>query len=165
MKKRVLLACSKGATLFFALKWLIRQGYEVVCLIADVGQEEDPFYLRGKALKMGAKRVYIEDLQETFWEDPEEELFLPSLRTGYYYNDQQGSTMRGFLASRMLEIGKKEKVGFFAPVSPKLGRLLLQYQPNAKIVPIGEEAKEERLPRLDCLNKVILQMGHCQILL
>jgi argininosuccinate synthase len=45
---------------------LIEQGYEVICFCADVGQEEDFKQAKEKALKIGAKACYIEDLREEF---------------------------------------------------------------------------------------------------
>lgn len=35
------------------------QGYEVVCFLADVGQEEDWDAVRAKALKIGAQKMYV----------------------------------------------------------------------------------------------------------
>lgn len=39
--EKVLLAYSGGLDTSCILKWLLEQGYEVVCFMADVGQEED----------------------------------------------------------------------------------------------------------------------------
>lgn len=39
--ERVLLAYSGGLDTSCILKWLIEKGYEVICFMADVGQEED----------------------------------------------------------------------------------------------------------------------------
>ena len=39
------------------------EGYEVVCFMADVGQEEDFDAAKEKALKIGASKCYIEDLR------------------------------------------------------------------------------------------------------
>ena len=42
------------------LAWLIEQGYDVVCFCADVGQEEDFERAKEKAVKIGAKKCYVE---------------------------------------------------------------------------------------------------------
>lgn len=42
------------------LAWLIEQGYDVICFCADVGQEEDFGKAKEKALKIGAKKCYVE---------------------------------------------------------------------------------------------------------
>lgn len=57
---RVLLAYSGGLDTSCILVWLIEQGYEVIAYMANIGQEEDFEAAREKALKIGAKKVYIE---------------------------------------------------------------------------------------------------------
>lgn len=59
-QKRVLIAYSGGLDTSCILVWLIEQGYEVLAYMADVGQEEDFEAAREKALKIGAKKVFIE---------------------------------------------------------------------------------------------------------
>ena len=59
-KGRVLLAYSGGLDTSCILVWLIEQGYEVLAYMADVGQEEDFKAAKDKALKIGAKKVFIE---------------------------------------------------------------------------------------------------------
>lgn len=59
-KGRVLLAYSGGLDTSCILVWLIEQGYDVLAYLADVGQEEDFEAAKEKALKIGAKKVFIE---------------------------------------------------------------------------------------------------------
>ena len=59
-KGRVLLAYSGGLDTSCILVWLIEQGYDVLAYMADVGQEEDFEAAKEKALKIGAKKVFIE---------------------------------------------------------------------------------------------------------
>lgn len=66
MKETVLLAYSGGLDTSCILLWLLEKGYEVVCLIADVGQEEDFEAARKKALKIGAKEVVIANVKKDF---------------------------------------------------------------------------------------------------
>jgi argininosuccinate synthase len=40
------------------LAWLIEKGYDVVCFMANIGQEEDFEAAKQKALKIGAKECY-----------------------------------------------------------------------------------------------------------
>jgi argininosuccinate synthase len=42
-----------------AVAWLIEEGYDVVCFMAAIGQEEDFKATREKALKIGAKECYL----------------------------------------------------------------------------------------------------------
>ncbi|KAK3171486.1 argininosuccinate synthetase [Lepraria neglecta] len=65
-KGKVCLAYSGGLDTSIILAWLIEQGYEVICFCADVGQEEDFEKAKEKALNIGAKACYIEDLREEF---------------------------------------------------------------------------------------------------
>ena len=66
MKKKIVLAYSGGLDTSVILKWLLEEGYEVICYIADVGQQEDFEAVKAKALSLGASAAYIEDLKEEF---------------------------------------------------------------------------------------------------
>jgi argininosuccinate synthase len=68
-KKKVVLAYSGGLDTSIILKWLIEEGYEVVAYMADVGQKEDFAAAKAKAEKLGASRVYVEDLKKEFVTD------------------------------------------------------------------------------------------------
>ncbi|KAK6070789.1 argininosuccinate synthase [Seiridium cupressi] len=59
-KGRVCLAYSGGLDTSTILKWLIQQGYTVVCFLANVGQEEDWAAVEKKALALGAERMIID---------------------------------------------------------------------------------------------------------
>ncbi|KAF2804858.1 argininosuccinate synthase [Mytilinidion resinicola] len=67
-KGKVCLAYSGGLDTSCILKWLLEQGYEVVCFLANVGQEEDWDQVRAKALKLGATKMIIKDLRREFVE-------------------------------------------------------------------------------------------------
>jgi len=66
MGTKVVLAYSGGLDTSVILKWLLNKGYEVVCFMANVGQQEDFEAARVKALKIGASKVFLEDLREEF---------------------------------------------------------------------------------------------------
>ena len=51
------------------LRWLLDEGYEVVCFLADVGQLEDFDEVKAKATKIGAKKMIILDLRREFVEE------------------------------------------------------------------------------------------------
>ena len=42
------------------MAWLIEKGYDVICFMAAIGQEEDFKAAREKALKIGAQKMVIE---------------------------------------------------------------------------------------------------------
>lgn len=55
---------------------LTEEGYDVVCFLGNVGQEEDWAAVEAKALKIGAKKMIIEDLRREFIT----ELCFPAIR-------------------------------------------------------------------------------------
>ncbi|GAB6018926.1 Adenylosuccinate synthetase [Chamberlinius hualienensis] len=65
----LVLAYSGGLDTSCILVWLIEQGYEVIAYMANIGQDEDFDAAREKALKLGAKKVVIQDSRQTFLED------------------------------------------------------------------------------------------------
>lgn len=68
-KGRVCLAYSGGLDTSTILKWLLNEGYSVVCYLANVGQEEDFAAVEQKALKLGAEAFVCEDLQRELVEE------------------------------------------------------------------------------------------------
>ncbi|CAD6576518.1 MAG: argininosuccinate synthetase [Alectoria sarmentosa] len=87
--------------------WLIEQNYEVVCFCADVGQEEDFEKAREKALKIGAKSVYIEDLRKEFIE----EQCFTAIQCNAVYESVYllgTSLARPVIARAQIEIAKRE---------------------------------------------------------
>ncbi|MEJ2079049.1 MAG: argininosuccinate synthase [Acidobacteriota bacterium] len=69
MKKKVVLAYSGGLDTSVILKWLLNQGFDVICFLANVGQQEDFEQAREKARRLGASKVYVSDLCEEFVTD------------------------------------------------------------------------------------------------
>lgn len=56
-KVKVILAYSGGLDTSCILKWLLDKNYDVICYMANVGQNEDFEAAREKALKIGASKV------------------------------------------------------------------------------------------------------------
>jgi argininosuccinate synthase len=56
-KEKVLLAYSGGLDTSVILKWLLDKGYEVICFMGDLAQDEDFQAAKEKALKIGASDV------------------------------------------------------------------------------------------------------------
>ena len=65
-KEKVVLAYSGGLDTSVILKWLLEEGYEVFAYMANIGQQEDFETAEQKALKIGASKVFIEDLRNEF---------------------------------------------------------------------------------------------------
>ncbi len=101
--KKVVLAYSGGLDTSVILKWLDQQGYEVIAYVANVGQQEDFEEIRQKALKTGAKKVYVEDLREEFVTD----FILPAIQGNALYEGRYllgTSLARPLIAKKQIEI-------------------------------------------------------------
>ncbi len=110
-KGKIVLAYSGGLDTSVILKWFIEEDYEVIAYIADVGQEEDFEAAKAKAEKIGAAKVYIEDLKEEFVTD----YIFPIIKSHGVYEGryQQGTTIaRPIIAKRQIEIAEKEGAQF-----------------------------------------------------
>ena len=105
---KVILAYSGGLDTSIIIPWLRENyGYEVIAFCANVGQGEELEPVRGKALKSGASKVYIEDLVEEFVTD----YIFPVLKAGAIYEKKYllgTSFARPLMAKKMVEIAKKE---------------------------------------------------------
>jgi argininosuccinate synthase len=106
--KKVVLAYSGGLDTSIIIPWLKENyGYEVIAMAADLGQGEELEPLNEKAMKSGASKLYIEDLQEEFVTD----FIYPTLRAGAVYEGKYllgTSFARPLIARRLVEIAEKE---------------------------------------------------------
>lgn len=110
-KGKIVLAYSGGLDTSVILKWFIEEGYEVIAYIADVGQEEDFDAAREKALKVGAAKVYVEDLKEEFVRD----YIFYAVKSQAIYEGRYllgTSVARPIIAKRQIEIAKAENAQF-----------------------------------------------------
>lgn len=106
-KEKIVLAYSGGLDTSVILKWFIEEGYEVIAYIADVGQDEDFEAAREKAQKIGASKIYIEDLKEEFVRD----YIFPTVKSQAIYEGRYllgTSVARPIIAKRQIEIAEKE---------------------------------------------------------
>lgn len=107
--KRVVLAYSGGLDTSTIVPWLKENyGCEVVCFVADVGQErEDLEGIEQKALQSGAVKCVIKDLREEFVRDYVFETF----KTGAIYEGEYllGTAIaRPIIAKAMVEVALEE---------------------------------------------------------
>ncbi|KAI0531657.1 hypothetical protein GGR58DRAFT_508279 [Xylaria digitata] len=84
--KRVCLAYSGGLDTSVILRWLILEGYTVVALTTDCGQNEDFAEVEKKALDLGAERIVIANLQQQFVD----ELIFPAIQCNAIYESRTG---------------------------------------------------------------------------
>src|SRR6266511_3060453 len=106
--KRIVLAYSGGLDTSVILRWLIETyRCEVVAFLADLGQEEDLGGFARKAERLGAAKVYVEDLREEFVRD----FVYPALRANAIYEGgylMGTSLARPLIAKKQLEIAANE---------------------------------------------------------
>lgn len=57
-KEKVILAYSGGLDTSCILKWLLDKNYEVICYMANIGQDENFEVAKSKAEKIGASEVW-----------------------------------------------------------------------------------------------------------
>jgi len=113
-KKRVILAYSGGLDTSVAIPW-IKEHYdaEVITLTAELGQGRDLEEIRQKALKTGAEKSIVIDLQEPFIE----RFVWPALRAGTIYEHQYPlatALARPLIAESMVEVAIEEGAGYVA---------------------------------------------------
>jgi argininosuccinate synthase len=105
---KCVLAYSGGLDTSCIVPWLI-ENYccEVICVTADLGQNEELDGLEAKAKASGASKIYIEDLRGEFLTD----YVFPTLRAGAIYEREYllgTSFARPIIAKRMVEIAEME---------------------------------------------------------
>lgn len=107
--KKVVLAYSGGLDTSIIIPWL-KENYdncEVIAVAGNVGQADELDGLEEKAIKTGASKLYIEDLQDEFVN----EFVFPTLKAGAVYENKYllgTSFARPVIAKRIVEIAKAE---------------------------------------------------------
>tara|TARA_Y100001970_G_scaffold293696_1_gene442444 strand:+ start:8535 stop:9731 length:1197 start_codon:yes stop_codon:yes gene_type:complete len=110
MKKRsIVLAYSGGLDTSIILHWL-KENYnaDIIAYIADLGQGENLQAIAKRAKKVGAKKVYVENLRNEFVKD----FIFPMIQASSVYEGNYllgTSIARPLIAKRQIEIAKKEK--------------------------------------------------------
>ncbi len=106
-KKKVILAYSGGLDTSVILQWLLERNYDVIAYIADVGQDDDFEAAEAKALKIGASKVYVEDLKAELVTDYVFQMFKANaIYEGRYL--QGTSIARPIISKRHIEIAQQE---------------------------------------------------------
>lgn len=111
--KKVVLAYSGGLDTSVILKWLCEKGFEVIAFVANVGQKDDFEFIRNKALKTGASKVYIENLRREFVTDF---IFVALMGNAVYEGRYLLGTAlaRPLIAKKQVEIAEKENAEYVA---------------------------------------------------
>lgn len=106
--KKIVLAYSGGLDTSIIIPWLKEnyEGCEVICMAGNVGQDAELEGLEERALKTGASKLYIEDIEDEFVND----FIFPTLKAGAKYEGYLLGTSfaRPVIAKRLVEIAKAE---------------------------------------------------------
>jgi argininosuccinate synthase len=106
--KKVVLAYSGGLDTSVIVPWLKNNyGCEVICMCANLGQEDELVGLEEKALASGASKCYVEDLREEFIT----QYIFPTIRAGAVYERKYllgTSFARPIIARRQVEVAEIE---------------------------------------------------------
>ena len=108
MKPKIVLAYSGGLDTSVILKWLQTEyNADVIAYAADLGQGAELTEAKAKAKKLGAKKIYVENLKEEFVRD----YVFPMFRCNTIYEGEYllgTSIARPLIAKRQIEIAKTE---------------------------------------------------------
>ncbi|MFI4918566.1 MAG: argininosuccinate synthase [Legionellales bacterium] len=106
--KKIALAYSGGLDTSVMIPWLKEhyQGVEIIAVICDLGQNEDLVAIEKKAIKSGAAKAYVVNVQNEFVTD----YLWKLLKSGALYENQYilGTISRPLIAQKLVEIALKE---------------------------------------------------------
>ena len=107
-KEKIVLAYAGGLDTSIIIPWLKENySYEVVAMVADVGQGDDVEAVVDKAYKTGASKVVVEDLREEFLTG----YVWPALKAGAVYENKYllgTSLARPVIAKHQVEVALRE---------------------------------------------------------
>ena len=106
--KRIALAYSGGLDTSVMIPWLKEnhQQAEIIAVICDLGQNEDLEAIREKAIKSGAEKAYVVNVQEEFVSD----YLWRLVKAGALYENQYilGTISRPLIAEKLVHIALQE---------------------------------------------------------
>ena len=112
-KPKVVLAYSGGLDTSVILKWFINKGFDVITYTANVGQEDDFKAIEEKAIKCGAIKAYVLDLQKEFVTD----YIFPAFKAAAIYEDRYllgTSIARPLIIKHHIRIAQQEGAEYIA---------------------------------------------------
>jgi argininosuccinate synthase len=108
MPEKVVLAYSGGLDTSIIIPWLKENyAYDVIAMVADVGQGEDLDAVVAKAYKTGASKVVVRDMREEFLTD----YVFPAIAAGAVYEHKYllgTSLARPVIAKHQVEVALQE---------------------------------------------------------
>ncbi len=157
MPEKVVLAYSGGLDTSIIIPWLKENySYDVIAMVADVGQGEDLEAVAAKARATGASNVIVEDLREEFLTG----YVFPALKAGAVYEHKYllGTALaRPVIAKHQVEVALREGAAVLAHGCTGKGndqvRFELAYQTLAPELKVIAPWREWDLKsREDCLD-------------
>ena len=156
-KEKIVLAYSGGLDTSIIIPWLRENySYDVIAMVADVGQGDDVEAVVTKAYKTGASKVVVEDLREEFLTG----YVWPALKAGAVYENKYllgTSLARPVIAKHQVEVAQREGATAVAHGCTGKGndqvRFEMAYQalaPELKVIAPWREW--ELKSREDCLD-------------
>src|ERR1700750_735704 len=151
---KIVVAYSGGLDTSVILKWIEDTcAAEIIAFCADIGQEEELDGLEEKALRTGASKCYIDDLQEEFARD----FIFPMFQASALYENQYylgTSIARPLIAKRMVEIARAEGANAIAHGATGKGNDQVRFELTAAalapelevIAPWRQERFREQFP-------------------
>jgi argininosuccinate synthase len=159
--EKIVLAYSGGLDTSIIIPWLKENyAYDVIAMVADVGQGDDVEAVVNKAYKTGASKVVVEDLREEFLTG----YVWPALKAGAVYENKYllgTSLARPVIAKHQVEVALREGASAVSHGCTGKGndqvRFEMAYQalaPELKVVaPWREWALKSREDCLDYAEK------------
>ena len=160
-KPKIVLAYSGGLDTSVILKWLQTEyNADVIAYAADLGQGAELEEAKAKAKKLGAKKIYIENLKEEFVKD----YVFPMFRCNTIYEGEYllgTSIARPLIAKKQIEIAKKERAEAVSHGATGKGNDQVRFEfsyyalaPNIKVIaPWREWNLSSRTKLLDFATK------------
>ncbi|WP_454785776.1 argininosuccinate synthase [Legionella sp. WA2024007413] len=112
--KKIVLAYSGGLDTSVMIPWLKEhyQHAEIVAMVCDLGQDEDLEAIKEKALKSGASKAYVMNVQDEFVDD----YLWRLVKAGALYENQYvlGTISRPLIAKKLVEIAILEEADAIA---------------------------------------------------
>ncbi|WP_454782502.1 argininosuccinate synthase [Legionella sp. WA2022007384] len=112
--KKIVLAYSGGLDTSVMIPWLKEhyQQAEIIAMVCDLGQSEDLEAIKEKALKSGASKAYVMNVQDEFVS----EYLWRLVKAGALYENQYvlGTISRPLIAQKLVEIAMLEKADAIA---------------------------------------------------
>ncbi len=146
--KKVVLAYSGGLDTSIITKWLVDQGYAVICCMLDLGQKvENLEELKAKALKCGAMKVVAIDVKEEFVRD----YVIPAMQWNAKYEGEYllgTSLARPLIAKKQIELAIAEGAEYVAHGATGKGNDQVRFEmayyalkPDVKIIAPWKDEK------------------------